>query len=111
MVIRRTSATEVSIQAVSPELGVQSVRVLASQAGGVAGASVVAAGAVCWLWARAVSTATLLETISSKAQRKATNRAHLTKVIIPLLSLIPVGYQSAAASVSPVRMRTACSSP
>jgi hypothetical protein len=34
MVIIRTSATEVSIQAVSPELGAQAVKVLASQAGG-----------------------------------------------------------------------------
>src|SRR5262245_14758980 len=50
MVIIRTSATEVSIHAVSPELGVQFTCILASQAGaGSAGAaaagSLVAAGA------------------------------------------------------------------
>src|SRR5262245_3427547 len=47
MVIIRTSATEVSIQAVSPEFGVHFSSVLASQAGGVsaAGAAAAAAGA------------------------------------------------------------------
>src|SRR5436309_15058124 len=34
MVIIRTSATEVSIQAVSPELGAHAVKILASQGGG-----------------------------------------------------------------------------
>src|ERR1700761_4372675 len=43
MVIISTMATEVSIQAVSPEFGEQLVSVLASQAGGVAAAA--AAGA------------------------------------------------------------------
>ena len=43
MVIISTMAIEVSIQAVSPELGEQFVRVLASQAGGDGGAA--AAGA------------------------------------------------------------------
>ena len=39
MVIIRTSATEVSIQAVSPEFGVQFLVILASQAGGVSAAA------------------------------------------------------------------------
>jgi len=42
MVIIRTSATEVSIQAVSPELGAHAVKVLASQAGGAGVAAEVA---------------------------------------------------------------------
>jgi hypothetical protein len=36
MVIIRTSATDVSIQAVSPELGAHAVKIWASQAGGEA---------------------------------------------------------------------------
>ena len=44
MVIIRTSATEVSIQAVSPELGVQALVTVLEQAGGEAGAGA-AAGA------------------------------------------------------------------
>ena len=49
MVIISTSATEVSIQAVSPELGVQFSSVLASQAGGAcAGPAVIGvAGGAC----------------------------------------------------------------
>ena len=42
MVIIRTSATEVSIQAASPELGAHAVKVLASQAGGAGVAAEVA---------------------------------------------------------------------
>ena len=47
MVIISTSAIEVSIQAVSPEFGVQAVSVLASHAGGAgaAGAAAVAVAA------------------------------------------------------------------
>ena len=53
MVIIRTSATEVSIQAVSPELGVHSVNTLALHAGGPAsaGAAAGAAGAAAGAWA------------------------------------------------------------
>jgi hypothetical protein len=46
MVIISTMAIEVSIQAVSPELGEQFVSVLASHAGGVASAAGAAAGVV-----------------------------------------------------------------
>src|SRR5579872_321274 len=45
MVIIKTSAIEVSIQAVSPELGVHSLRTVAEQAGGAGGAAAAAAGA------------------------------------------------------------------
>ena len=51
MVIIRTSATEVSIQAVSPEFGVHFSSVLASQAGGVSAAGAAAAGASAGAWA------------------------------------------------------------
>ena len=53
MVIIRTSATEVSIQAVSPEFGVHFSSVLASQAGGAASAAgaAAAAGASAGAWA------------------------------------------------------------
>jgi hypothetical protein len=52
MVIIRTSATEVSIQAVSPEFGVHFSSVFASQAGGVSAAgAAAAAGASAGAWA------------------------------------------------------------
>src|SRR5580704_15579923 len=50
MVIIRTSATEVSIQAVSPEFGVQFICILASQAGAGSEAAAGSAGAGSWAW-------------------------------------------------------------
>ena len=58
MVIISTMAIEVSIQAVSPELGAQFVSVLASQAGGGASA---AAGAACGAAAGGVAAAGVAE--------------------------------------------------
>jgi hypothetical protein len=94
MVIISTSATEVSIQAVSPEFGVHDCCTLLSQAGGVsaAGAAVagaVAAGAVAGACAKEeVEIDTLAITLRIKPQRSAASprRRRFPKVIVKLLS-------------------------
>src|SRR5205085_11783932 len=115
MVIISTSATEGSIQAVSPELGVHFSTTaslgseLATQAGG-AGAGVAAAAAGAG-GAGACAEATLtarpnarLNSTSTRAGRRA--RENLNVMVGFLIGRLRAG-QSAAASASPVRMRTA----
>src|SRR5215475_8624229 len=90
MVIISTSATEVSIQAVSPELGVQLTSILASQAGGGASAvgaagSLVAAGA----WANDTSTVTALTKAARRSPQTSANspaREDFLNVMVLLLS-------------------------
>src|SRR5262245_46057630 len=90
MVIIRTSATEVSIQAVSPEFGVHFSRTAffgsgsAAQAGGVAaasgaGAAAGAAGAAAGAWASdGVTEVTEMERPSSAPRARATSPARVT---------------------------------
>src|SRR5215471_11419660 len=77
MVIISTSATEVSIQAVSPEFGVHFSWTLASQAGGggSAAAAVVAwaAGAAGGAWANDTSTVTVLKKAASRSPQASPN--------------------------------------
>src|SRR4051812_10515137 len=78
MVIISTSATEVSIHAVSPEFGVQFVCTLASQAGGAASAAgaaaagSAAAGGVAGAWA---SEASMKKRLTKAASRSPQARA------------------------------------
>src|SRR5438067_13379614 len=121
MVIISTSATEVSIQAVSPEFGVHfsSTGGLAvpSQAGGAASAAGAAAGAAGAGPGACASEAFTNAKLSSAARRKlqakamSPARGGFLKVMVWLLSIEGVRVQSAAWSVSPVRMRTAWSRP
>src|SRR5262245_41978137 len=117
MVIISTSATEVSIQAVSPEFGVQLTCILASQAGGGASAGAaagvsVAAGGAC---ANDTSTTRTL-TKAAKSSPQARARSPAREDLLNVMVLTPVRRHwgeahRAAASVSPVRMRTAWSIP
>src|SRR5262245_47642888 len=101
MVIISTSATEVSIQAVSPELGVQSTCILASQAGGGASAagagSLVAAGA----WANDTSIVTALTKAARRSPQTSANspaREDFLNVMVFLLSWM-LGTRSKRRSV------------
>src|SRR5262245_7691432 len=94
MVIISTSATEVSIQAVSPEFGVQLTCILASQAGGGASAggaaagSLVAAGAA-GAWANDTSTVTALTKAARRSPQTSASspaREDLLNVMMLLLS-------------------------
>src|SRR5215813_10508373 len=78
MVIISTSATEVSIQAVSPEFGVQLTCILASQAGGGASAGAAAAGSLvaagaAGAWANDRSTVTKLTTAARRSPPTSAN--------------------------------------
>src|SRR5215831_5734586 len=91
----RTSATEVSIQAVSPELGVHFSWTLASQAGGAgsaaagaaAGASVVVAAGACANEVSTVSTLANAARMNPKARAMSPARESLLNVIFILLSV------------------------
>src|SRR5262252_1146701 len=94
MVIISTSATEVSIQAVSPEFGVQLTCILASHAGGGASAggaaagSLVAAGAA-GAWANDTSTVTALTKAARRSPQTSASspaREDLLNVMMLLLS-------------------------
>src|SRR5262249_1206391 len=92
MVIIKTSATDVSIHAVSPELGVHSVSTLALQAGGPAsaGAAAGAAGAAAGAWAYDVSDVCTLNQIPSNSPRARTSspaRISFLNFIVSLLSV------------------------
>src|ERR1700746_733794 len=115
IVIIRTSATEVSIQAVSPELGVQFSSTanlgsgLPAQAG-AASAVGAAAAPSAYEWS-------ITDRFRNRAKRAPNARARSPAPVgfLNVIGLTPVarrvgaGSQSAAASVSPVRMRTAAS--
>src|SRR6476661_1744811 len=95
MVIIRTSATEVSIQAVSPELGVHFSRTAffgsgsLAQAGGVAGAAAGAAAGAC-ACAYATSCATLRKRHIRipNARAKSPARDDFINVMVLLLSVL-----------------------
>ena len=88
MVIIRTSATEVSIQAVSPEFGVHFSSVLASQAGGVSAAGAAAAAgasAGAWAWTAVAAkngAATRMATISPKMRAASPPRVGLLCMLV-----------------------------
>src|SRR5260221_7142375 len=110
MVIISTSATDVSIQAVSPELGEQFSSILGSQAGAgtSAGAAAVgsagaAAGACAY---EGWNVGKLKKTPSRAATMNATNPARKGSLRVMVFAS-SCSVHSAAASVSPVRMRTA----
>src|SRR5262245_8211768 len=123
MVIISTSAIEVSIQAVSPELGAQSLSTaffgsgLPAQAGGPASAAGAAAGGAA---SSAYEAGVYIDTLSSKPNSSPNTRAKSPARVgfLNVMVLTPVAWtflevrvQSAAVSVSPVRMRTAVSMP
>src|SRR5207253_11462793 len=116
IVIIRTSATEVSIQAVSPELGAQFSSTanlgsgLPAQASGAESATGAAAASSAYEWS-------ITDRFRNRAKRAPNARARSPAPVgfLNVMGLTPVarrvgaGSQSAAASVSPVRMRTAAS--
>ena len=114
MVIIRTRATEVSIQAVSPEFGVHFSSVLASQAGGAASAAGAAAAAGAsagaWAWTAVAAkngAAIRMATISPKMRAASPPRVGLLIILVAPVRRRLLRPQRAVSSVSPVRMRTA----
>jgi hypothetical protein len=87
MVIISTMATDVSIQAVSPELGEQFVRVLASQAGGAAAAAAGASAAVSAKDAWKVGRLSKIARTSAPARANSPARENLLKIMVSLLSV------------------------
>src|SRR5262245_27160817 len=93
MVIISTSATEVSIHAVSPEFGVQLTCILASQAGGGASAggaaagSLVAAGAA-GPWANDTSVVTALTKAARKSPQTSDNSPAPEKLLNLMVLLL-----------------------
>src|SRR6185312_9039798 len=81
MVIINTMAIDVSIQAVSPELGEQLVRVLASQAGGAAAAATGASAAVSAKDAWKVGRLSKIARTSAPARAKSPARENRMKII------------------------------
>src|SRR5262245_27654320 len=98
MVISSTSATEVSIQAVSPELGVQfsSTGVVPpTQAGGAAASAAGAAGAASSAWERS-NADTLKNSASRTPSASATNPARVG--FLNVMGLTPVARRLGAGS-------------
>src|SRR5689334_21904995 len=104
MVIISTSATEVSIHAVSPELGVQFVCTLASQAGGAAASAAgaaaagsAAAGGVAGAWANDASMKKRLTKAASRSpQARASSPAR--EDFLNFMILTPVRRMRCAGS-------------
>src|SRR5215510_3145726 len=107
MVIISTNAMDVSIQAVSPEFGVQLISILASQFGvGGSGSGGAAGAGVCANdWSKKDDKAKTRPITAMTARATSPTRESLLNVMVSLLS--KRGHYRAAASVSPVRMRTA----
>src|SRR5262245_4821351 len=111
MVIISTSATDVIIQALSPEFGLQLISILASHDGvGGSGSGGVAGGGVwAYDWSKKDDKANKTPITAMTARAMSPTRENLLNVMVSLLS--KRGRYRAAASVSPVRMRTAPSMP
>jgi hypothetical protein len=80
-------ATDVSIQAVSPELGEQFVSVLASQDGGAAAAAAGASAAVSAIAEWKVGTLSKIARRSAPASANSPARESRLKVMVSLLSV------------------------